>query len=122
MTKAQFRDAVRSLLNEDVADVSQEEKIRVIERCIIEEQRKTLDASNKGDSWSDAELRVILKHPPTDANCVLLARAFGRGYGSIEQIFRWAETSEKVIDEKRPDDAFVKRVKRAAKEMGWRAA
>ena len=51
----------------------------------------------------------------------MLAKAFRRGYGSIEQIFRWAAEDEKIINEKRPDDKFIKQIKKIAKEVGWRA-
>jgi len=49
------------------------------------------------------------------------ARAFKRGYGAIEQIYRWAATTRNEIDEKRPDDAFIKQIKRVARRLGWRA-
>lgn len=80
------------------------------------------DQSNKGKSWTDDELRVILSFAPTKENCLLLAKAFKRGYGSIEQIFRWATTNMKMIkNSDRINDAFVLQVKRIYKELGWRA-
>ena len=48
---------------------------------------------------------------------MLLARAFRRGYGSIEQIFRWAATSDPEVAAKRPDDAFVQQIKRVANRL-----
>ena len=80
------------------------------------------DQSNKGKAWTDDELKVVLSFAPTKENCLLLARAFKRGYGSIEQIFRWATTDMKTIkNSDRKDDAFVLQVKRIYKELGWRA-
>jgi len=44
------------------------------------------------------------------------ARALRRGYGSIGQIYRWAATSDARIKDTRPDDAFIKQIKRVAKQ------
>ena len=78
------------------------------------------DQSNKRNPWTDDELKIVFQFAPTKANCLLLAKGFKRGYGSIEQIYRWAATSKKDIAQKRPDDAFVDQIKRIAKEVGWR--
>jgi hypothetical protein len=86
----------------------------------IEEVTK-FDEANKGKPWTDNELRIVLLHAPTKDNCRLLARAFKRGYGSVEQIVRWAAEDEKAVAEKRPDDSFIQQIKRVAKEVGWRA-
>ena len=67
------------------------------------------------------DLRVVLSDAPTKENCLKHARGFGRGYGSIEQIYRWAASSEDAIAAKRPDDSFVKQIKRVSKQLGWRA-
>ena len=67
-------------------------------------------------------MRVVLSFAPTKENCLLLARAFKRGYGSIEQIFRWATTDLKNINNSEgKTDAFILQVKKIYKEMGWRA-
>lgn len=58
---------------------------------------------------------------PTKRNCIKYAKIFGRGYGSIEEIYRWASTDDKTVQEKRPNVVFVGRVKKIAKELGWRA-
>ncbi|MOA61146.1 hypothetical protein D3C78_1862120 [compost metagenome] len=64
----------------------------------------------------------MLSFSPSKENCLKLAKAFKRGYGSIEQIFRWASTSDKAIEDKgRKQDKFINQVKRVAKEVGWRA-
>jgi hypothetical protein len=77
--------------------------------------------TNRGQPWSDHEMRVILQLAPTHENIVRLARAFGRGVGAIEQIYRWAATPDKVVKQKRPDDSFVAQIKRISKEVGWEA-
>lgn len=79
-----------------------------------EERRRT--------PWTDDELRVVLSDAPTKENCLKHARGFGRGYGAIEQIYRWAATDAKRIAYKgRSDDAFIKQIKRVAKQLGCRA-
>jgi hypothetical protein len=76
---------------------------------------------NRGKPWSDDALRVVLQLAPTHENIVRLALAFGRGTGAVEQIYRWAATPDKVVKQKRPNDAFVSQIKRIAKEVGWEA-
>lgn len=71
--------------------------------------------------WADDELRVILNDAPTKQNCLKHAKAFGRGYGAIEQIYRWAATSDREIARRRPNDAFIKQIKKVAKQLAWRA-
>ena len=94
-----------------------------IENYLFEsELSEPFDQSNKGKPWTDDELKVVLSFAPTKQNCLLLAKAFKRGYGSIEQIFRWATTDMRKINEsERKDDAFVQQIKRIYREMGWRA-
>jgi hypothetical protein len=75
----------------------------------------------KRKTWTDDELRVILSDAPTKENCVKHARGFQRGYGSIEQIYRWAATSDEEIKKKRANDTFIEQIKRVAKQLGWRA-
>jgi hypothetical protein len=83
--------------------------------------KQTGDQSEKGKPWSDDALRAVLQSAPTHENIVRLARAFGRSPGSVEQIFRWAATSDKAVREKRPDDSFIQQIKRISKEVGWEA-
>jgi predicted secreted protein len=85
------------------------------------EMNRGWDESERGEPWTDDELRMILSDAPTKENCLKHARGFKRGYGSIEQIYRWAATPGVVIEEKRPDDIFIKQIKRVAKQLGWRA-
>ena len=64
---------------------------------------------------------LILNDAPTVANCVKYAKAFGRGYGSIEQIYRWAATPQKDIQGRRETDAFIEQIKRVSRLLGRRA-
>lgn len=73
----------------------------------------------KGKPWSDDELAIILSDAPTKFNCEKYARAFKRGLGSIEQIYRWAMASEKDIKRKRGNEKFVNQVKKISKKVGW---
>jgi len=75
----------------------------------------------KGKPWTDDELRVVLSDAPTKENCLKHARGFQRGSGAIEQIYRWAATSNAEIRRKRPNDKFVKQIRKVAKQLGWRA-
>jgi hypothetical protein len=122
MTKTEFRERFRGLLAEEVADQALEDKLAIVRQCCIEAQEANgFDEGNKGKSWTDDELRVVLQHAPTKENCMLLARAFRRGYGSIEQIFRWAASTDDEVAAKRPDDAFIRQIKRVGRQVGWRA-
>jgi hypothetical protein len=79
------------------------------------------EETKKGEPWTDDQLRAILCDAPTKENCLKHARAYNRGYGAIEQIYRWAATSDKEIKRKRPNDAFLAQIKRVAKQLAWRA-
>lgn len=85
------------------------------------EVEKGWSENQKGEPWTDDELRAVLSDAPTKENCLKHARAFHRGYGAIEQIYRWAATPEPEIRRKRPDDAFITQIKKVAKQLGWRA-
>lgn len=122
MTKTKFRSAVRELLATEVVGLNVGEKVSIVRQLLNDhEMQQTGDESNKGRPWSDDELRVVLRSAPTKENCLRFARAFRRGYGSIEQIYRWAAEDRLDVERKRPDDKFIAQVKRVAKEVGWRA-
>ena len=115
MKKSEFIEELESL------EIENKEKL-LKDYLFDKEKNEQYDQSNKGKPWSDDELKVILSFAPTKENCLLLAKAFKRGYGSIEQIFRWATTDLKTIkNSDRKDDSFILQVKRIYKEMGWRA-
>lgn len=115
--KAKFHEIIQSH-----ADIDPYELRRIFTEAIREwELEQGWDEARKGKSWTDDELRVVLADAPTKENCLKHARGFNRGYGSIEQIYRWAATNDKEIKKKRPDDAFIEQIKRVAKQLGWRA-
>lgn len=105
----------------DSVTISNKEKI-ITDYLFEKAKNSNYDQSNKGKPWSDDELKVILSFAPTKENCLLLAKAFKRGYGSIEQIFRWATTGiNEIKNSERKDDSFILQIKRIYKELGWRA-
>jgi predicted secreted protein len=123
MKKKEFKEEIKKLLGNEISGLSSwEEKISYLRQIIIElDSKHEHEESNKGKSWTDDEIRLILQISPTKENILKLARAFKRGYGSIEQIYRWASEDKKTIQEKRPDDSFILQIKRVATEIGWRA-
>lgn len=127
MNKKEFIDEFRALLESNVTSgkrvLDSDEKIREIRNQLIRyEVGVEYPQDNKGKSWTDEELKLVLSLPPTKENCLKLAKAFKRGYGSIEQIYRWAVTPEKSIKgTDRENDSFIKQIQKAYKESGWRA-
>ncbi len=115
--KREFRDILKSYSTIDADELK-----RIFAESVLEfEFEKGWDENSKSDSWTDDELRIILSDAPTKENCLKHAKGFKRGYGAIEQIYRWAAATDKRIKSERPKDAFVARVKRVAKQLGWRA-
>jgi hypothetical protein len=115
--KQQFRQLIDAH-----EDVNPYELRRIFTEAIRDREiEKGWDDSAKGEPWADDQLRVVLSDAPTKENCLKHARAFGRGYGAIEQIYRWAASTDEAIKAKRPDDAFIAQIKRVAKQLGWRA-
>lgn len=123
MNKKEFKERFFALLEEGVNDFSPLEKVKVIRDFLVEYEKEIdYDTSNKGNEWTDDELKVVLSFAPTKENCIKLAKAFKRGYGSIEQIYRWAVISDKDLkNSERKDDKFINQIKRVYKEIGWRA-
>lgn len=123
MKRKEFKEELLEVLSLSIDNMNEEDKFVFINNVLIEYERNLdFNNENKGAHWKDNELEIILSNAPTKENCVKYAKLFKRGYGSIEQIYRWASTSSKVIKEKgREDDSFVKQVKKIAKKVGWRA-
>jgi hypothetical protein len=122
MSDREFREAVRALLNQPIEGLSPEQKTAAVRLELVDYLRnQEFPEPNKGKPWTDDQIRVILTYAPTEENTILLARAFGRGCGSIEQIFRWAGQSERRIKEEREDNAFIQQLLRIRKEVRWRS-
>jgi hypothetical protein len=47
--------------------------------------------------WQFWQVEVVLTMSPTKENSIFLAHAFKRGYGSIEQIYRWLPKMTKLF-------------------------
>ena len=122
MRKQEFREAILSILQQNVDDLPNDVKVPFVRQVLVDyEKSLPHNEGNKGQPWTDEELRLILTTPPTKENIMVLAKAFKRGYGSIEQIFRWAAEDQKAIATKRAGDTFIQQIKRIAREVGWRA-
>lgn len=124
MKKSEFKREVYALFDSVVDDMSYEEKVAYIEKLTYDYQRDNDNLRKKPNSrnpWKDEELMLILNDASTVQNCVKYAKIFGRGYGSIEQIYRWAATPLKNIDGRRKTDAFVQHVKQISRMLGRRA-
>lgn len=125
MKKNEFKNTVYDLFDTNIEGMSYEEKINYIEKLIYDYQRDRDDMRDKPNSrkpWSDEELMLILNDAPTVKNCVKHAKLFGRGYGSIEQIYRWAATSNKTISERNYEtNKFIEQIKRVCRKLGRRA-
>lgn len=123
MKRKKFKENLFSVLDSNVDNMSYTEKMDLVKNLIIEYEKDNehlRDISNKGQKWTDEELKIILSDAPTKENCVKYAKLFKRGYGSIEQIYRWSTTAKTDMDDKRREDAFIKQIKRIVKELGLR--
>lgn len=122
MKKREFQEKLRSLILNQVEGHSWEAKMALVKNELFKLDKEFNDnPENKGQPWTDDEIRLVLSMAPTSENICTLARAFRRGHGSIEQVFRWAGQSSDRINDERADDAFVQRIERIRREIGWRA-
>ena len=120
MKKNEFRAQVREVLQVEVEGLAAQEKLAIVRKLAVEaETVSEFDNSNRGQSWSDEELRVIFRTAPTRENCIALAKAFKRGYGAIQQIYQWGSMSKVDIEKIQGNNAFHKQIKRIASEVGW---
>lgn len=111
---------MREALQTEVTELDLYQKTALVRQCVVEaEAQMEYEESNARKPWTDDELRVIFTTAPTKENCVRLAKSFKRGVGAIQQIYQWASTSQKKIDEIVPNSSFHKQIKRVAKEVGW---
>ena len=123
MKRKEFKENLFAALDNDVDDITYDEKMVLVHNLLVDYEKENeakRDVTNKGEKWTDEELKIILSAAPTKENCVKYARLFKRGYGSIEQIYRWSVTPKKNMSDERKEDRFVQQVKRVAKELGIR--
>lgn len=123
MKRKDFKESLYDALDNEVDGMSYDEKMTLAHSLLVDYEKdneEKRDISNKGCKWTDEELKIILSDAPTKENCIKYARLFKRGYGSIEQIYRWSVTTTKEMSEERKNDSFIIQVKRIAKELGIR--
>lgn len=123
MKRKEFKEIFFEALDNDVDEMSHDEKMTLVHNLLVDyekENESKRDTSNKGGKWTDEELKVILSDAPTKENCMKYAKLFKRGYGSVEQIYRWSTTAKADMSEERKEDSFVMQIKRVAKELGLR--
>lgn len=123
MKRKEFKEKLFDALNNDVDNMSYDEKMVWVSNLLVDYEKENeylRDVSNKGQKWADEELKIILSDAPTKANCVKYARLFKRGYGSIEQIYRWSTTAKTDMTDERKEDSFILQIKKVAKELGLR--
>ena len=123
MKRKDFKESLYDALDNEVDGMSYDEKMTLVHSLLVDYEKdneEKRDISNKGCKWSDEELKIILSDAPTKENCIKYAKLFKRGYGSIEQIYRWSVTTTKEMSEERKNDSFIIQVKRIAKELGIR--
>lgn len=123
MKRKEFKENLFAALDNDVDGISYDEKMNLVHNLLVDYEKENevkRDVTKKGEKWTDEELKIILADAPTKENCVKYARLFKRGYGSIEQIYRWSVTPKKDMTDERKEDSFVQQVKRVAKELGIR--
>lgn len=123
MKKKEFKEKLFAALSCDIDNLSFDEKMNVVSNLLIEFEKENeykRDISKKGQKWADEELKIILSDAPTKANCVKYARIFKRGYGSIEQIYRWSTTAKTDMSDERKEDSFIMQIKKVSKELGLR--
>ena len=123
MKRKEFKEKLFSSLDNDVDDMTYDEKMILVHNLLVDYEKENedkRDTSNKGGSWTDEELKVILSDAPTKENCVKYAKLFKRGYGSIEQIYRWSTTAKSDMSDERKEDSFITQIKKVAKELGLR--
>lgn len=122
MKKSEIKSRLEDVLASPIDGLSETEKYHFIRRVVADhEANSTYDQSNSGHPWTDEELFLVLSTPPTKENTTRLAKAFKRGYGSIEQIYRWAGQSEARIQTERADNTFVQQIRRVRSQLGWRS-
>lgn len=123
MKRKDFKEIFYKALNNDIDGLTYDEKMTLVHSILVDYERDNedkRDVSNKGEKWSDEQLKIILSEAPTKENCMKYAKLFKRGYGSIEQIYRWSTTPKSDMSEERKEDSFVIQIKKVAKELGLR--
>ncbi|HBA70475.1 MAG TPA: hypothetical protein DCZ40_14130 [Lachnospiraceae bacterium] len=123
MNKKEYKRELYKVFDQKIDDLDFSGRINLIQKILVEYQKDNedqRDTSNKGEKWTDEQLKIILSDAPSKQNCMKYAILFKRGYGSIEQIYRWSTTQYQELSEQRKEDSFIQQIKRVAKELGLR--
>lgn len=123
MKKGEYKKELYEVFDLEVEDLDYQDKMDLINKLFLKYQidnEDKRDTSNKGKEWTDEQLKIILSDAPSKQNCLKYACLFKRGYGSIEQIYRWSTTQDQNLSDKRKEDKFIKQIKRVAKDLGLR--
>jgi hypothetical protein len=122
MKLKEFRKQMSEVINQGYSSLTFDEISSEIDEAFVQvAKEKGWPTPNKGKEWSDAELALVLTDAPTKRNTVKYARLLGRGFGSVEMVYRWAYTCDKEIKAKdRDKDKFIKQIKKIARQVGWR--
>lgn len=123
MKKREYKENLYRLFDLEIDNLDYIGKINYINKVLLEYQKDNedkRDTSNKGEKWTDEQLKIILSDAPSVQNSMKYAILFKRGYGSIEQIYRWSTTQNQDLSERRKEDSFIQQIKRVAKELGLR--
>ena len=122
MKPKEFRDILKGLIEQGYLCLTPDEIASEIDEAFVQVTRdKGWPSPKKGMEWSDTELALILHDAPIKKNIAKYARLLGRSYESVDQVYRWASTSNKDIKNKgRSKDRFVQQIKRIAQQTGWR--
>lgn len=102
MKRKEFKEILFEALDNDVDEISYDEKMTLVHNLLMEYEKvneSKRDTSNKGGKWTDEQMKVILSDAPTKENCMKYAKLFKRGYGSVEQIYRWSTTAKADMSE-----------------------
>ena len=123
MKRQEYKENLYEVFGMNVDGYDYDSKIELIENILLDFQKDNenlRDVSNKGQKWTDEELKIVLSAAPTKKNSMKYAKLFKRGYGSIEQIYRWSTTPNKELSDERKEDSFIHQIKKVAKQLGLR--
>lgn len=120
ISQNEFKQDIKRSLEKYIINSSWTDKLSLVEKELYKiDSDLNVEPKNKRKPWSDDELRLVLSMAPNRSSVMILAKALGRGHGSIEQIYRWAGQSKETIITERSNNAFVQQIVRIRKEIGW---
>jgi hypothetical protein len=89
MKRKEFKMAIREEISSAYSNLTFDEISSEIDEAFVKvAKEKGWPTPNKGKERSDAELALVLTDAPTKRNTVKYARLLGRGFGSVEMVYR----------------------------------